>query len=141
MAIVFDSGPLLAAYNRRDRDYLACRALITDGAEDVVIPSPVLVEFDWVASSRMTKDAFPTLLSDIANGSYRVEPLLILDYLRVIEIMRQYADFDIGFVDAAVLAVVERLGEPKLATLDHRHFGVMKPRHVLSLQLLPELAP
>jgi hypothetical protein len=88
----------------------------------------------------MSKDAFPTLLSDIANGSYRVEPLLISDYLRVIEIMRQYADFDIGFVDAAVLAVVERLGEPKLATLDHRHFGVMKPRHVLSLQLLPELS-
>ena len=43
-----------------------------------------------------------------------------------------------GFVDAALLAVVERLGEPKLATLDRRHFGAMKPRHVLNLQLLPE---
>ena len=129
----------MAAYNRRDRDYRACRALITDGSDDVVIPSPVLVEFDWVGSSRMSKDAFPTLLSDIAQGSYRVEPLLTPDYVRVIEIMRQYAGFDIGFVDAAVLAIVERLGEPKLATLDRRHFGVMKPRHVLNLLLLPEL--
>jgi hypothetical protein len=36
-----------------------------------------------------------------------------------------------------VLAAVERLGEPKLATLDHRHFSVMRPRHVEALELLP----
>jgi len=40
-------------------------------------------------------------------------------------------------VDAAVLAIVERLGEPKLATLDRRHFGMLRPRHVESLILLP----
>jgi hypothetical protein len=36
-----------------------------------------------------------------------------------------------------VLAVTERLGEEKLATLDHRHFGMLQPRHVEALQLLP----
>ena len=45
---------------------------------------------------------------------------------------------DIGFVDAAVLALVERLNEPKLATLDRRHFGLLRPRHVDALHLLPE---
>jgi uncharacterized protein len=43
----------------------------------------------------------------------------------------------VGFVDAAVLAVVERLGEPKLATLDVKHFATMRPRHVGALTLLP----
>lgn len=51
--------------------------------------------------------------------------------------MRTYADLEVGFVDCAVLAVTERLGEPKLATLDHRHFGTMRPRHVEALELLP----
>jgi hypothetical protein len=37
-----------------------------------------------------------------------------------------------------VLAIVERLNEPKLATLDHRHFRMLRPRHVDSLILLPE---
>jgi hypothetical protein len=41
-------------------------------------------------------------------------------------------------VDAAVMAIVERLNEPKLATLDHRHFAMIRPRHVDALQLLPE---
>jgi uncharacterized protein len=51
--------------------------------------------------------------------------------------MSAYADADIGFVDAAVLASTERLAEPKLATLDRRHFGLLRPRHVDALTLLP----
>jgi predicted nucleic acid-binding protein len=44
----------------------------------------------------------------------------------------------LGFVDCAVLAVVERLGEAKLATLDHRHFAAVRPAHRKALTLLPE---
>jgi hypothetical protein len=33
--------------------------------------------------------------------------------------------------------VVERWNEPKLATLDERHFRTLRPRHVESLRLLP----
>jgi hypothetical protein len=43
----------------------------------------------------------------------------------------------VTYVDAAVLAILERLGEPKLATLDRKHFTAMRPRHVDALELLP----
>jgi uncharacterized protein len=78
------------------------------------------------------------LLDDIDSGAYRVEDLDTPDYRRVRELCDQYADADIGFVDAAVVAIAERLREPKLATLDRRHFGLVRPRHVSSLQLVPE---
>jgi hypothetical protein len=42
---------------------------------------------------------------------------------------------------ALIAAVVERLAEPRLATLDHRHFRVVRPRHVPNLTLLPDVAP
>ncbi len=54
------------------------------------------------------------------------------------QICERYADADIGFVDAAVLATVERLDEPKLGTLDHRHFGILHPRHVDTRRLVPD---
>jgi predicted nucleic acid-binding protein len=73
----------------------------------------------------------------IASGAYLVSDLAAADYDRVRELCDRYADADIGFVDAAVLATVERLNEPKLATLDHRHFGLLRPRHRDSLELLP----
>ncbi|MGQ0670906.1 MAG: twitching motility protein PilT [Actinomycetota bacterium] len=66
-----------------------------------------------------------------------VEDLVAEDHPRVRELIDRYDDLGVGFVDAAVLAVVERLGEPKPATLDRRHFSVMRPRHVDSLELLP----
>jgi predicted nucleic acid-binding protein len=77
-------------------------------------------------------------LDDLEAGAFLVEDLVPSDYRRVRELCDRYADANIGFVDAAVLAIVERLNEPKLATLDRRHFGLLRPRHVDALRLLPE---
>ena len=90
-------------------------------------------------SQHLPARALTHFLRDIVSGAYAVENLLPEDYARAADICEQYADARIGFVDAAVLSVVERLGERKLATLDHRHFGLLRPRHVEALELLPQL--
>lgn len=102
-----------------------------------VVPAPVLVEFDYFAARELDRRAVTTMIDEIRHGNYRVEDLTDADYQRVGQLLDTYADLRVGFVDAAVLAIVERLREPKLATLDHRHFSVMRPRHVDALELLP----
>ena len=111
--------------------------LIETAEEPLVIPSPVLVEVDYWIQRRLHPGALVALLADIEAGAYIVVDLAAADYTRVRELCDRYADADIGFVDAAVLAIVERLDEPKLATLDHRHFGLLRPRHRESIELLP----
>jgi uncharacterized protein len=49
----------------------------------------------------------------------------------------QYADFPLGAVDATVVAVAERLGVSEIATVDRRHFTVVRPRHAHAFTLLP----
>lgn len=137
MALILDTGPLYASLDRSDQDHAACRALIEAAEEPLVIPAPVLVEVDYWIHQRLNPGALVALLSDIEAGAYVVVDLETSDYARVRELCDRYADADVGFVDAAVLAVVERLGEPKLATLDRRHFGLLRPRHRESLDLLP----
>jgi predicted nucleic acid-binding protein len=137
VALILDTGPLYASLDRSDQDHAACRQLIEAAEEPLVIPAPVLVEVDYWVHQRLSPGAFVALLADIESGAYRVEDLQPADYTRVRGLCDQYADSDIGFVDAAVFAIVERLGEPKLATLDHRHFGLLRPRHRDSLDLLP----
>jgi predicted nucleic acid-binding protein len=105
-----------------------------------IVPAPVLAELDYMVSRAFGPDAFPAVLDQVREGVLAVENLTDRDYERTAELMRTYADLRVGFVDAAVLAIVERLREPKLATLDHRHFSVMRPRHVESLELLPASA-
>ena len=137
MALILDTGPLYASLDRSDRDHVACRSLIERAAEPLVVPAPVLVEVDYLAHERLGPGAFVALLADIESGAYRVADLEPADYTRIRELCDRCADADIGFVDAAVFAVVERMGEPKLATLDRRHFALLRPRHRDSIELLP----
>ncbi len=138
MALILDTGPLYASLDRSDAGYTACRKLVEEVDEPLVIPAPVLVEVDYWVHVRLHPGMLVALLDNIIAGAYRVEDLKPEDYRRIREICDRYADEDLGFVDAAVLAVIERLNEPKLATLDHRHFRVLRPRHVDALRLVPE---
>jgi predicted nucleic acid-binding protein len=137
LALILDTGPLFAAMDRSDADHERCAALVESANEPIVIPSPVVVEIDWLSGRRLLPDAFLSLLEDIRDKRLAVEDLRIDDYERCRELVDRYRDLPLGFVDAAVLSIVERLGEAKLATLDHGHFAVVRPRHVPTLRLLP----
>lgn len=137
MALIFDTGPLYASLDQADANHRACQNLIDTTNEPLLVPAPVLVEIEQLISRRLYIGIFLTLLDDINAGVYQIENPRSQDYARIRDICDRYADADIGFVDAAVLAIVERLNEPKLATLDHRHFGLLRPQHVDALELLP----
>ena len=137
MALICDTGPLYAAMDIADQDHVACARLLETTDEQVLVPSPVVVELDWLVGQRLGPDAFLSFLADSLDGLLEVVDLQTQDYLRVRELLDRYRDLALGFVDAAVLSVVERLGETKLATLDHRHFTIVRPRHVPAIRLVP----
>ena len=138
MALIFDTGPLYASLDRSDTHHEASRELLGSTQEALVIPAPVLVEVDWLIRTRLHVGVFNALLDDIADGAYAVEALTPEDYPRVRELCDRYQDADIGFVDASVVAVAERLGEEKIASIDRRHLGIIRPRHVRAFRLLPD---
>jgi hypothetical protein len=138
VALILDTGPRYASHDRNDADHASSRALIEHADEPLVVPSPVLVEVDEWIHARMQAGVLRALLDDVATGAYLIEDLTVEDNRRVRELCDTYADAGIGFVDAAVFAIVERFREPKLASLDRRHFGILRPRHVDHLQLVPD---
>jgi len=137
MALILDTGVVFAAIDRRDAHHRACRRLLESVGEMLLVPAPVLPELDYLVTQALGVGPMLAFLDDIGAGAFVVDELEHEDYGRVRALMDRYADADVGFVDAAVLAVAERLGEPKLATTDRRHFSLMRPRHVDSLELLP----
>jgi len=137
MALVLDTGPLLAALDAADPAHPACARLLGAAREDLVVPALVLAELDYWCHQRLTPQAWLTFLEDLLGGAYRLEHPTTGDLERCHQLQGQYADQEVGVVDASVLALVERLGEEKLATLDHRHFGMLRPSHVQALRLLP----
>jgi hypothetical protein len=71
------------------------------------------------------------------TGTFELVHLTPADVTRMGELVLQYADFLLGGVDASVIAVAERFGVDRVATLDRRHFSVVKPAHVPTLTLVP----
>jgi hypothetical protein len=124
--------------DRADTDHETCAQLLSRASERLLVPAPVLVELEWLASSRLGPQPFASFLADVEAGEVTVVDLSRADYIRIRALLDRYADLKLGFVDAAVVAVVERLKERKLATLDHRHFATIRPSHTEALELLPQ---
>jgi uncharacterized protein len=61
------------------------------------------------------------------------------DYRRMATLVEQYDDLPLGGVDAAVVAIAERLGVTKIATVDRRDFSLVRPSHVNFFTLVPDL--
>jgi predicted nucleic acid-binding protein len=137
VALICDTGPLLAALDAADPDHGRCALLLTTSDEDLVVPALVLAELDYWCGRRLPPEAWLIFLDDLLAGVYRVEPPTGADLARCRDLQARYADLTLGIVDASVVALAERLGEPKVATLDQRHFRAVRPAHVEALELRP----
>jgi len=135
--LVVDTSVVVASLDRRERHHGTSRALLESTDERIVVPSPILCEVDHLIHRKFGPTAMPRFLSRVQAGELELEDLMPEDLDRAVHLMERYADLDVGYIDAAVLAIVERLDESKLATLDRKHFGAMRPRHVDALELLP----
>ena len=138
MPLVLDTGPILALLDAGDPDHDRCVSLVEGLGEDLVVPGPVLVEVDYWVVKLLGAEAWTIFVDDVARGAYRLENLDGSDLRRAAELEATYATLDLGLVDASVIALCERLGEPKVATLDRRDFSVVRPRHRARLEILPE---
>lgn len=140
MALIVDTGPLFAAMDAADPDHVACRDLLRDTDEQLIVTVPVLVETEWLSDARLGAGAFDHVLASVADGGLALHDLDLDGWSRVRELRTRYADLSLGLADASVIVAAERLGEQRIATLDHRHFRVVRPSHVRSFTLLPDIS-
>jgi predicted nucleic acid-binding protein len=102
-----------------------------------VVPTLVITEAAYLIAARLGTDAEVRFLGDLAAGAFMVEPVDPADWLRIAELVSRYRGLPLGTVDASVVAATERLGISEVATVDRRHFGVVRPRHTEAFTLLP----
>jgi uncharacterized protein len=136
--IVWDTGPLFAAADVDDRDHARCVALLRRTPPPLLMPAPVLTEVGYLLEREKGAHAEAAFLRSIRAGQVMMVPLTASGLDRMAELVETYADFPLGLVDASVIATAERLAADSIATLDYRHFSVVRPRHLPAFRLLPE---
>jgi hypothetical protein len=135
VALILDTGPLVAFFDATDPDHPACRELLESTTEPRIVPVCVLVEAEYLL--RPWPSAFRSLLANLTAGALELLELPAAWLPRVGFLIERYRDLSLGLVDATVVAATEMLVESKLATLDRRHFSFVRPAHVGALELLP----
>ena len=132
-----DAGPLYAYVDGDDRHHRACLEFLETHQDILVVPQLVIAEVTYFLSTRLGTRAESRFLDDLVHGNFLTEPVATRDWQRISELVWQYRDLPLGTVDASVVAAAERLGTIQIATLDRRHFSVVRPTHTAAFDLMP----
>ena len=101
----------------------------------LILPAPVVPEVDHLLGRRLGGKSRLMFYAGIVDGYYLVADLPKAAYGRVADLNRRFEELDVGFVDAAIVALAETLGLRRIATTDRRHFEPLA--RALSLELVP----
>lgn len=138
MTAVVDSGVLYALVDAGDSLHDECVAAVAEERETVIVPMPILPEVCTLIGSRLGASAERDFIRYLMDSEWRLEALMAADVPRVLTLMSHGGEAGIGFTDAAVAAIAERMNATRVYTLDRRHFDLIRPSHVERFELLPE---
>ncbi len=137
MLAIVDTGFLFALANTRDIHHHRALDIARTSSDTFVLPVTVLPEICYLIDSRLGHAAMRRFVSRVQADAMRIESLDKADLSRVVEILNQYADARIDFVDATIAAVAERLNISRVLTIDETHFRLFRPRHCAAFEILP----
>jgi uncharacterized protein len=135
--LIVDAGPLYAYVDADDAHHAACLDLLETHPGPLIVPTLVVTEVAYLLGTRVGWEAEARFLGDLASGAFVLEPVHPADPLRMVQLVAQYHDLPLGTVDASVIAAAERLDITEIATVDRRHFTVVRPRHISAFFLCP----
>jgi hypothetical protein len=137
MTVVLDTSFLFALTDLSDRNHDRVLAVVQSIKEPLLLPSVVLPEVCYLIASRLGHQAMRRFIANLVVSGIQMESVTATDLERVNQILEQYADSQLDFVDAVIVAIAERLGISRGLTLDRRDFSIIRPRHCDYFEILP----
>jgi predicted nucleic acid-binding protein len=121
-SIIVDAGPLIALFDRNDRHHGRAVKFIRNLRSRLLSNIPVLTEATFLL--RFSVEAQRDLLW-WSHKTLEIDQDTTADLPRIIALFEKYSDLPVDFADASLVALAERLGLSRIASLD-RDFGVYR---------------
>jgi len=137
LTVLADTGALYALVNRADAWHQRTRTWWEANREPILVPVTVIPEATYLIATRLGSSYEAAFVRWLGDGEVEIESLQPEDLARAADLLVAYADLPLGFVDASIVAMAERLDVGTLVTTDRRHFAVVRPAHVPRLLLVP----
>ena len=137
MAVLLDSGFLFATLNLSEIEHQSTIRVLKEIREPIVLPVPAITEVAYLLARDIGQDAAADFVGSLADTELTLETPREEDFSRCSELLRQYSDARVDFIDTLIVAIAERLNITRLLTLDRRDFQLIRPKHCNSFELLP----
>lgn len=134
--LLVDTGIFVSAADRDEPRHHDCATLLRDRT-DLAVTATVIPEAAWLIEHRLGPTVEARFLTLVTSGRFEIIDPIDIDYRRAIELIGVYNDLGLGFVDASIIAIAERLDVTELATLNRRDFAVVRPAHCDAFELVP----
>lgn len=136
-ATLVDTGILYAMADMDDAWHESVKTFFQNTLDVLVVPVTVLPEICYLLNNHLGRDSEKKLIASIIQGELRIEGLTNDDFRRSFQLLETYSNMNIGFVDASMVAIAERLKIHRILTTDRKHFSIIRPRHCRVFDLLP----
>ena len=110
-------------------------ALLSSSPRPLLVPALVLTEVSYLLADCIGEHAELAFARALRTASCR-SSRCSTHSVCISELIEEI-DLPLGMVDASVIALAERRNLEVIATLDQRHFSVVRPRHIESFTLVP----
>jgi predicted nucleic acid-binding protein len=135
--MIVDTSALLAYFDSREPDHAAVAAVIDAATEPLVVSPYVVAELDYLILTRHGSTAEQAVLEELASGAWELATMPRDALATAAEIVRRYADVTIGVADASNIVLAQQHNTRRIATLDHRHFTVLRFADGSAPEILP----
>ena len=136
-SLIIDTGVIYALADRKDGWHAVAVSFMSDFSGRLFVPSTVVPEACYLLNTYLGQDAEIGFVLALVNREMVIEHSTTQDLARISELLKKYRDSNIGFVDASVVTIAERLKICGILTTDRRHFAAIKPQHCKGFTLLP----
>lgn len=137
MTVLLDSGFLFAVLNTSEAEHQTTIQVLKEIRESIVLPVPAITEVAYLLARDIGQEAAADSIDSLATTELTLENPAPEDYIRCGDLLRQYSDANLDFVDALIVSIAERLNITRVLTLDRRDFQIVRPKHCGSFELLP----
>ncbi len=137
MITLVDTSFLFALANRGDAAHSRCVSVARTIQGGLVVSQTILPEAAYLIDSRLGHHAMRQFVQQMLDPTWNIEALNKTDLARAFEILKEYSDSRLDFVDATLIALAERLHIRRILTLDRRHFQMIRPQHCVAFEILP----
>lgn len=114
MSAVADTNYVLAVAIETERMHRQCLAVHRQ-QEIIYLPQTTLAEIGYFLTQYYGNEAMARFLVQLPQTKYRLIALEAADIVRTANLLQQYADTRVDFVDATLAAVAERLGITRIS--------------------------